>query len=200
MTSLSMLELVQSQDPRAWQRLVHLYSPLIFSWGRRTGLSEEDAADVLQEVWRSVAANIERFEKTSDRGSFRGWLWTITRNKLRDHFRGRQGKPLAAGGTDAHERLQEIPDEEPMIDASSAHGDAPADFLKRALNLVEGDFEKHTWQAFWRTTVDGHSAAAVAAELGISVDSVYQAKSRVLRRLRDELQGLVDWASVGSMP
>lgn len=196
MTTLSMLELAQAHDPSAWQRLVHLYSPLIASWGRRMGLTQEDAADVVQEVWRAVAANLDRFEKTLVKGTFRGWLWAITRNKLHDHFRSRQGRPLAAGGTDAHVRLQEVPDEEPPDDASATPSDTPAQFLHRALELVRSSFEDRTWQAFWRVTIDGHAATDVAGDLGISVESVYQAKSRVLRRLRAELQGLVDFSSV----
>jgi RNA polymerase sigma-70 factor (ECF subfamily) len=196
MTSLTMLELAQAHDPRAWQRLVQLYSPLIASWGRRMGLAEEDTADVLQEVWRAVAANLERFEKSVIKGTFRGWLWAITRNKLRDHFRNRQGRPVAAGGTDAHTRLQEIPEEEPPDPAESAQADSPTQFLYRALELVRADFEARTWDAFWRVTVEGHAATDVARDVGISVESVYQAKSRVLRRLRHELQGLVDLSAV----
>src|SRR5947209_20533536 len=83
-TSLSLLERVRAADPQAWQRLVHVYSPLIFSWCRRTGLGPDDAADVMQDVWQAVSAAIGRFRRSAESGTFRGWVWTITRNKLRD--------------------------------------------------------------------------------------------------------------------
>ncbi len=185
-TSLGMLGRVRSNDAEAWRRLVALYSPLIYSWCRHAGLKDADAADLMQEVWRSVAGHIGSFEKGSS-GSFRGWIWTITRNKLRDYFRAMQGKSEAVGGSDAHERFQTIPDDEPSDSAPNAQS-----VLHRALEMVRRDFEEHTWKAFWRTTVDGASASEVGQELGMGIDAVYQAKSRVLRRLRDEMSGLID--------
>jgi RNA polymerase sigma-70 factor (ECF subfamily) len=188
-TSLTMLDRVRASDPDAWRRLVHLYGPLVFAWCRRAGLGPEDAADLLQEVWGAVAAHVAAFRRTAESGSFRGWLWTITRNKLRDHFRARAGKPAADGGSAALARLAAVPDDEPADDPSS---DAGGGLLHRALDLIRGDFEDRTWQAFWRTAVDGHAAGDVAAALGMSLDAVYQAKARVLRRLREELRGLAD--------
>ena len=185
-TSLSMLDRVQSNDAEAWRRLVHLYSPLIYSWCRRAGLKDADAADLMQEVWRSVAGHIGRFEKGAG-GSFRGWLWTITRNKLRDYFRSNQGKPEAVGGSEARERFQEVPEDEPSDSTPDSQS-----MLHRSLEMIRGDFEEHTWKAFWRTTVEGATAADVARELGMEIDAVYQAKSRVLRRLRDEMKDLID--------
>lgn len=185
-TSLSMLDRVQSNDADAWRRLVHLYSPLIYTWCRQGGLKDADAADLMQEVWRSVAGHISRFERGSG-GSFRGWLWTITRNKLRDYYRSTQGKPEAVGGSEARERFQEIPEHEPAESSPDSQS-----LLHRALEMIRVDFEEHTWKAFWRTTVDGVSASEVAKELGMEPDAVYQAKSRVLRRLREEMKGLID--------
>src|SRR4051812_46945281 len=96
-TSLSLLERARSHDPVAWQKLVQIYSPLVFSWARRADLGDADAADLVQEVWQSVAAALGRFCRDSGSGTFRGWLWTITRNKLNDPFRARRDKPEAAG-------------------------------------------------------------------------------------------------------
>src|SRR5436190_20536033 len=92
-TSLTLLERVRSADPDAWRRLVHLYSPLVFSWARRAGLGDPDAADLVQDVWQSVAASLDRFQRDASTGTFRGWIWTIARNKLRDHSRKRHGEP-----------------------------------------------------------------------------------------------------------
>jgi RNA polymerase sigma-70 factor (ECF subfamily) len=184
-TSLSLLERVRANDAEAWRRLVHVYSPLVYHWGKKAGLTGEDAADLLQEVFGAVAAGLGGFRRPG--GSFRGWLWGITRNKLADHYRRRAGRPEAAGGSDAHARLREVPEQEPADD--DVAGDQ---VVRRALELLRGDFEDHTWQAFWRTTVEEQDAARVAADLGMTVNGVYQAKSRVLRRLREELRELVD--------
>lgn len=186
LTSLSMLDRVRAADDDAWRRLVHLYSPLIFSWCQRSGLGSDDAADVLQDVWGAVAAHVGRFERTASSGTFRGWLWTITRNKLRDFHRGKAGKAAGVGGSAAQQQLASIPETEPETQDTDAGG-----LMHRALELIRGDFEPRTWQAFWRTAIDGWSAADAAAELKLSVDAVYQTKSRVLRRLREELRGLV---------
>src|SRR5262249_50716351 len=104
-TSLSLLERARNRDTVAWQKLVQLYSPLVFSWARRAELGDADAADLVQEVWQAVAGALERFRRDSEGGTFRGWLWTITRNKLNDHFRARRDKPEAAGGTEAKNLL-----------------------------------------------------------------------------------------------
>jgi RNA polymerase sigma-70 factor (ECF subfamily) len=188
-TSLSLLERLRGNDPEAWRRLVGLYGPLVLFWGRRAGLSEHDAADLLQDVFRSVTGAIVRFRRDRPGDSFRGWLWSIARNKLRDHFRDQQRGPVAEGGSEALAQFTQIPDEEPE---SAADSEPSRALLHRALELVRGGFEEPTWQAFWRTTVDGRSPADVAAELGLGLASVYQAKSRVLRRLREELGGLID--------
>ncbi len=188
-TSLTLLGRVRANVPGAWETLVHLYSPLVFSWARRAGLADEDAADVVQEVWAAVAGHFGRFQKDAESGTFRGWLWTVTRNKLRDFARVRQNRPAGVGGTVAHGRLQEVPDAEYP---DSEAGDGRAELLRRAVQLVRTDFEEHTFRAFWRMTVEGATAAEVAAELGLKVNAVYQAKARVLRRLREELGELLD--------
>jgi RNA polymerase sigma-70 factor, ECF subfamily len=187
-TSLSMLDRVRVQDSDAWRRLVHIYSPLVFFWGRRAGLQDQDAADVLQEVWKSVSTNISRFERDSQSGTFRGWLWTIARNKINDHFRKKWQKPEAEGGSTALNQLRELPEQEPVEESENESRGV----LHRALELIRSEFEEHTFQAFWRTTVDGQSASEVGTALGMLPNAVYQAKSRVLRRLREEMAGLIE--------
>jgi RNA polymerase sigma-70 factor (ECF subfamily) len=152
-------------------------------------LNEEDAADLLQNVFRSVSGAIGRYHRDRPTDTFRGWLWSIARNKLRDHFRTREREPVAVGGSDAHVLFSQIPEDEPE---SAADSEPSRGLLHRGLELVRSGFEENTWQAFWRTTVDGRAPADVAAELGLGLASVYQAKSRVLRRLREELGGLID--------
>jgi RNA polymerase sigma-70 factor, ECF subfamily len=187
-TSLSLLERVRANDPGAWQRLVRLYSPLVFFWARRAGLAEADAADVVQDVWLAVAQALPRFDRKRQGGTFRGWLWTIARNKLTDHFRNRLGKAEAAGGTEARQRLETILEHEPADES----GVQESQMLRRALESLRPEFAEHTWQAFWRMTVDGLPAPAVGAELGMAANAVHQAKFRVLRRLREAMAGLID--------
>jgi RNA polymerase sigma-70 factor (ECF subfamily) len=185
-TSAGLLERVRANEPEAWGRLVRLYSPLVYAWAKRCGLKNQDAADVLQDVFHAVARAVGQFRRDHAAGSFRGWLWVITRNKVRDHFRARGVE--AVGGSDMHEQLQAVPEEEP--ESWSAGGECGrAGLMRRAAELIRDDFEPHTWQAFWRLAVEGQPARDIAADLGMSPEAVYQAKARVLRRLREELGG-----------
>ena len=191
-TSTSLLERVKAQDPEAWKRLVALYGPLVYDWCRQSGLRGEDAADVGQEVFGAVVAKVAEFRRDRPGDSFRGWLWTITRNKIRDHSRQQQGQAQAQGGTDAQQRLAQVPEHPPD---SSAPGRRPAqgsDLEHRAMDLVRAGVEDRTWQAFWLVAVEGRSPADAAERLGISVQAVYDAKYRIRRRIRQELSDLTD--------
>lgn len=185
-TSPSLLDRVAQRDPEAWQRLVRLYGPLIFHWARRQGLGEHDAADILQDVFASVSRSIHRFEHRRA-GAFRSWLWTITRNHVVTCFRTRADEAPAAGGTQAWRELANV---------AATLSDDPDEFTdrqeltalhQRGLEIVRSEFEERTWQIFWRVTVDELTTAEVAAEFGVTPNSVRQYKSRVLRRLRQIL-------------
>jgi RNA polymerase sigma-70 factor (ECF subfamily) len=191
-TSVSLLRRVRQQDPEAWRRLVDLYGPLVFYWGRRSGLSAADAADVLQEVFVAVYTAIGRFERGPQSGTFRGWLWTITRNKVRDHFRRSAGAAAGAGGTDAWQQLEQLPEHWDDDPADSRDRDELSGLVRRATDLIRAEFEDRTWQAFWRTVIEEQPTDEVARELGLSANAVRQYKSRVLRRLRQELGDLDD--------
>jgi RNA polymerase sigma-70 factor (ECF subfamily) len=182
-----LLDRVRANEPDAWQRFVRLYSPLVYSWAKKCGLPNQDAADVLQEVFHSVARNVSRF-RADPSGSFRGWLWAITRNKVNDHFRAGETAPV--GGSEMQHKMQEIPEQEP--ESWSREGECSRiGLVNRAAELIRDDFEPHTWQAFWRLTVENHTARDIAADLGMTPDAVYQAKARVLRRLKEELEGQI---------
>lgn len=181
------MDRLRASDQEAWRRLVRLYSPLVYYWCRQADLQSSDAADVMQETFASVARSIAGFERESS-GAFRGWLFTITRNKLRDYFRRRQATIEAVGGSDAHLGLMQL--DEPPGGDSASQSTAERLVVRQALELVQAEFESSTWRAFQRTAVEGLPPADVAAELGISVAAVYKAKSRVLARLRQELRGL----------
>jgi RNA polymerase sigma-70 factor (ECF subfamily) len=185
-TSRGLLERARVRDPAAWERMVALYAPLVLHWCRGWGLNEDDAADVFQDVFQAVAAHLAGFRREKAGDTFRGWLRTITRNKVNDFFRRRRREPPGLGGSEARAALSQVPEAVPA-DESSAPGPAERAVLRRALEWIRGEFEERTWQAFWRTAVDGRSPAAVGEELGMSPGAVRVAKSRVLRRLRAEL-------------
>jgi RNA polymerase sigma-70 factor (ECF subfamily) len=185
-TSGSLLEQLRHPDEEAaWARFVKLYTPLIYTWGRRMGVPRQEALDLVQDVLTVLVQKLPNF--SYDRGkSFRSWLRTVTLNKRREQVRRRTG---------------------PMLNASDSFlddlaGDSGSDTLeekeyrrhlvRRALQLMQLDFEPTTWKACWEHIVSGRSAADVGRELGISEGAVYVAKYRVLRRLRENLTGLLD--------
>jgi RNA polymerase sigma-70 factor (ECF subfamily) len=190
-TSLSLLARAKVNDVQGWQKIVDLYSPLVFFWCTRSGLRREDAADVLQNVWQAVAGHLSQFQRKRD-GAFRGWLWTITRNKLNDHFRLRAHEPAGAGGSTAQQFFQAVPEQEPESYVAESTADGSGDVLRRTLDIIAADFEPRTWRAFWMAAVEAQSAQTIADALHMSLDAVYQAKARVLRRLREELAGFED--------
>jgi RNA polymerase sigma-70 factor (ECF subfamily) len=177
---------VRADDPAAWDRLVELYAPLVYHWCRRWSLQDQDAADIFQEVFQSVARSIRDFRKERSGDTFRGWLRTITRNKVLDLFRRRRREPVGEGGTSAQRRFTQLPSEIPSLDEES-DSHAEQSLLLRALESIRSDFEERTWQAFWKTAVEGQPARDVADDLAMTPGAVRVAKSRVLHRLRRQL-------------
>jgi RNA polymerase sigma factor (sigma-70 family) len=176
-------------DADAWREFVHLYGPVVYGFARKRGLQDADAADLMQEVLRSVARNAGRMEYDPKRGTFRGWLYTVTRNKVYNFLSGQKNRPRAVGDSGAQERLDSVPDREADKD-----DDWDIEYQRRlsakAMEAVKHEFQPNTWKAFWGTAVEGRGAQEVGAELKMTPGAVYVAKSRVLARLRDEVQRL----------
>jgi RNA polymerase sigma-70 factor (ECF subfamily) len=172
-------------DETAWRRLVQLYTPLLFFWARRCGESEDDASDLVQEVFVILLQTLPTFEYDPERGGFRSWLRTLLLNKLRDRKRrqARDEKALAQHGPEA-----QLPD----IAEVFSEAEYRRELSRRALRLMQSEFAPATWKACWETVVEGRPAVEVGRELGITENAVYIARCRVLRRLRQELSGLVD--------
>ena len=189
-TSRSLLERVRADEAGSWDRLVALYAPLVHHWCRLCSLQDEDIADVFQEVFLAVATHIAGFRKDRAGDTFRGWLRTITRNKITDHFRRLGKEPAGVGGTEVLQRLADLPDSE-ASEGSVVESQAERGLFLRGLDLIRGEFEERTWQAFWKTAVEDRSPQDVAQELGMSNGAVRVAKSRVLQRLREELGDLM---------
>jgi RNA polymerase sigma-70 factor, ECF subfamily len=186
-TSLTLLERVRGRDGDAWERLLHLYGPLVARWCGLKGVRGQDADDVQQEVFQAVATGLDGFRRDRPGDTFRGWLRVITRNKLLDHFRRREKQPEAQGGTTANRQMQEVADQEIPDDTEEDLGA----LYHRALELVRGEFEARTWEAFWRVAVGGQAPDVIAADLGVTPAAVRKAKSRVLHRLRQEIGDLI---------
>lgn len=185
-------------DTIAWQRMVQLYGPLVYRWARRKGLYPQDAADTTQETLAAAFTQLLRYDADRPSSTFRGWLWTITRNKIADLARRNHGHTNARGGSTnmaAIDQLSEMKpiSEEPSNDSCQVASDETNDHRRvvmRAIALLRSQYESQTWQAFWRTVVDGCSPEDVAEELGVSRWAVYKARSRILSKLREELNGL----------
>ncbi|HEV3262870.1 MAG TPA: sigma-70 family RNA polymerase sigma factor [Gemmataceae bacterium] len=187
-TPASLLEQVRNPcDAEAWKRFVQLYTPLLYSWTRRLGMSSQDAADMVQDIFVVLVQTLPMFSY-DPRKSFRAWLRTILLNKWRDKCQHEAvlaqhpgeailaalASPASAEGSDLEEQEYQ------------------QHLVSRALEVMENQFQSTTWRACWETVVAGRPVEEVAGELGISVNAVYVAKSRVLRRLRQELEGLLD--------
>lgn len=187
MTSLTLIERVQARDDKAWSQLVVLYGPLVEFWIRRSGVRKDDRPDIFQDVFGAVARSMERFSKEQAGSTFRGWLRTITRNKVVDFIRRNVNRPGEAGGGTAARAIvekQEWPDDE-REDPTEV--DAVRQLRLRALELVRGEFEGKTWDAFWRVEIEGHDVKDVAKDLSVTPSAVRLYKARILKRLREEL-------------
>lgn len=191
-TSATLLARLRDRaDTEAWRRLVDLYTPLLSGWLRRHALQASDADDLVQEVLAAVVRELPHFEHSGQVGAFRHWLRTILVNRLREFWRANRIRPAAAGGSDFAQMLDQLADPDSGL---SQLWDQEHDqhIARRLLAMIEPQFAPTTWQAFRRVVLDGAKPDAVAAELGLSVNAVFIAKSRVLQRLRQEARDLLD--------
>jgi RNA polymerase sigma-70 factor (ECF subfamily) len=182
----SLLQRLKEPEPhRAWECFVDLYTPLLYFRACRVGLHAEDAADLVQDVFTTLLQKLPEF--TYDPGkSFRAWLKAVTLNRWRDLRRRRATAPANVGPAG----LEDVA----VPDAATAlfEGEYQQHLIGRAVEIMQADFQPATWKACWAVVVEGKAAARVAAELGLTVTAVYSARARVLRRLREELSGLLD--------
>jgi RNA polymerase sigma factor (sigma-70 family) len=190
-TQQSLLFQAQQGDASAWQHLARIYRPLILTWQRRQGLADADAEDLTQEVLLAVLKNLSGFSHSGQPGAFRSWLKTIAINRTRDAWRARAARHTATGDSAVMEQLQRL--EDPDNELSRAW-DREHDryVIHSLLDLMQLEFETSTLTAFRRLMLDGNSVDQVGQDLGMSAGAVYMAKSRVLKRLREVAEGLID--------
>ncbi len=186
-TRESLLSRARQRNPDAWRELVELYGPLIAHWCHRCGLDSSATADCVQEVFISVWRNLEKFQPRRANGAFRAWVWTITGNRIRDLARRDRQHPRADGGSSALNRLREIPDGNEVPQCEPSSQELLGDLFHRALEQVRSEFEERTWAIFIRSVVDQVPTDIVAAEFSIQPATIRQIRSRILRRLRQQL-------------
>jgi RNA polymerase sigma factor (sigma-70 family) len=181
-----LIRLRDQGDERAWAEFTEIYAPLVLQLAQRRGLQDADAQDLCQDVFRAVARAIEHFDPDPARGSFRGWLSRIAGNLIINLLVAQRRHPRGTGDTDIQRLLEEQPD---LLAEESALFES--EYRKRLLawaaERVRGSFSEAMWQAFWRTGVEGQPVKEVAEALGMSIGTVYQYKSRVVARIRREI-------------
>lgn len=188
-TSL-LLRLRDSHDRLAWDQFVGLYAPLVYGFARRKGLQDADAADIAQDVLTSVAQQMRQWEYRPERGSFRGWLFTIARNRLKNWLASSARRMDGTGGDNNQEAIQSQPE------AAADTNDWDAEYARHvfhwAAGIVKRQVSEQTWHAFELTAVVGKSGSEAASSLGMTISAVYLARSRVMSRLKELVQGTGD--------
>ncbi len=190
-TRQSLLIRAQAGDEASWKDLADLYRPFLMNWLRQQDLPEADREDLAQEILVSVVKYLPAFQHPGRPGAFRSWLRAIAANRMCDYWRSREPQAPVSGGSGVAEVLSQVADPDSAL---NRRWDEEHDryVLRCLLDLVEEEFEPNTFRAFRRLTLDDASGADVAVELGMSVGAVYVAKSRVMRRIREEAAGLID--------
>jgi RNA polymerase sigma factor (sigma-70 family) len=181
--------LVRLRDPGdedAWREFVDLYAPLVYGYARKQGLQDADAADLCQETLGAVAGAIGRLEYDPQHGLFRNWLFTVVRRKLSSWRRAERHRPQGSHDATSQQRLQQCA--APQTMEAEWETEWQRSLFAWACEQVRRDVTAITWQAFWRTAIDGQSSKQVAADLDLTVAAVYVARSRVLARLKHCIQ------------
>ena len=190
-TRASLLSRARQHDSRAWHELVDLYGPLIAHWCRRSGLDHHASADCVQQTFTAVLRSLNGYQARKLSGSFRSWLWTIASNKIRDHRRSSRREASGVGGSTALQALQQLPmdelSEEVLTDAEPVDAEQLSALVARAREQIREEFAPRTWEIFSRAVVDQIPTAMVAQEFSVTPAAVRQARSRILRRLRQQL-------------
>jgi len=182
-----LVRLRDGTDGDAWREFARLYAPVIYGFARKRGLQDADAADLMQDVLRSVSGAMNRLEYDPVRGTFRGWLFTVTRNKVFTFLDSRKRRVQATGDSRMQQRLEQHVDTDGKLSADW-EADYQRSLAAQAMERVKYEFQAATWDAFLLTAVEGQTPAQVAARVGLSVGAIYVAKSRVIARLRREIE------------
>lgn len=187
-TRASLLVRIRDEcDSESWSRFVGIYTPAIYGFLQQRGLQDADAADLTQDVMARVSTAIKSFDYQPQQGKFRGWLFTVVQNQLRNFWRSKARHPVAKADSLAHQQLLDIPDGQ--ADAAEAWDrEYEHRLFVGAAELVRPLVKPSTWQAFWNTVVEGQSTAHTAAQLNMSIAAIRLAKARVIARIKREVR------------
>ena len=190
-TRESLLVRAQAGDERAWQDLTDLYRPLIVGWLRHLAVPADEVDDLVQDILLSVVQNLSGFRHSGRRGAFRAWLRAVAYSRACDFWRARGRQALASGDSGVAEALRQL--EDPDSELNRQWDEEHDQYVLRCLlDVMALEFEASTVAAFRRVALEGATSEQAAQELGLSVGAVYIAKSRVLHRLRQHAEGLID--------
>ncbi len=181
-----LVQLRDGTNDEAWREFTNLYGPVIYGFARKRGLQDADAADLMQDVLRSVATAIAKLDYDRGRGTFRGWLFTVTRNKIYNFLSARRIRPQGTGDSGTNRLLASHPETDDSSDVWETEYQRRLAAL--AMERIKSEFQLNTWRAFWLAAVDGVAVADVAKQMGMTAGAIYVAKSRVLARLKEEVE------------
>ena len=177
-----LVRLRDSSDHDAWKQFVEIYTPLVYAYGRRRGLQDADASDLAQDVMQIISRRADAFNYDTDRGTFRGWLFTVTLNRLRDLAKKAGRREQGSGKSAVHQVLNELPANEAEDLWNKEH---QWRLFQWAAERAKPGFRETSWNAFWQNAVEQKPAKEVAEALSISVGAVHIAKSRALAKIRE---------------
>lgn len=181
------LRLPDATDVVAWNELVDIYSPLIRRMASAQGMQLADADDLTQEVFSSIARSVSTWLERPDRGPFRAWLLTISRNAAVNHLTRRGTKPLAKGGGEQEPAFAECP--APQSEVTDYFDlEYRREVFRWSAAQVRRQVAEATWSAFWLTQIDGMSVAEASRQIGVSVGTVYVSRSRVMKRIQETVK------------
>lgn len=190
-TSMTLLDKARQHDEAAWETIVKLYAPLVYRWCKSAGMSYHDIENLSQEVFTIAYRKLDRFRKESESDSFRGWLYTLVRNKRIDWLRKHKNDVDAIGGSQVMMLQQQIPDYISEESDEMDESDKEELFLfNQATQLIRQEFGPRDQRIIEALLCDNQDPREVAVQLGISRNTIYIVKSRVMRRLREEFTGL----------
>jgi RNA polymerase sigma-70 factor (ECF subfamily) len=182
-----LIRLRDAEDERSWAEFTDIYTPLLYGFCLKRGISREDSADIIQSAMANVSCAIRGFDYDPKRGKFKTWLFTVVRNAISGHFRKENRKPLTPGET---QLVNRIDDEASKAEVDEWERDYQRQLLAWAMDKIQPDFGEHVWSAFVETAIRGRSNRDVAEELDMTPNAVGVAKHRVTQRLRSVAQSV----------
>ena len=180
-----LLRIKDKADTVAWSQFVDIYGPLIYRFGRRKGLQDADATDLMQDVFRQISQSIANFQYDPELGKFRSWLFVVSSHALSKKFTKGKRQPIGTGESGIANMLEQVPSS--VNDDDIWEKEYRDHLFAWACDQIQNQFNESTWIAFYDTAVKGEKPVNVAEKLGISVGAVYIARTRVTQRLKDKI-------------